>query len=119
MGKVVAIQEEQPKKTEPSRKFSYYLENPKTEFLLQGTDEHGKTVYFFKMHITGLYDRVFGPYASRAMAVDCFDNVLIAALESFCNCQVHGKRSKSNNGMEHIAMPENLTLVLTRKDGDS
>ena len=56
--------------------FSYYLENPKTEYLFTGTDERGKTVYFFKMNITGLYDRVFGPYDTRAIAVDCFDNVL-------------------------------------------
>ena len=74
----------------------------------------GKTVYFFKMHITGLYDRVFGPYPSRSLAVECFDNVLIAALESFCECQPQGSRSKSNSGMEHIALPEDLTPVPMR-----
>lgn len=119
MGNVVAIQEEKPKKTAPSRRFSYYLENPKTEYLFTGTDEHGRTLYFFKMHITGLYDRIFGPYASQSMAVECFDNVLIAALESFCNCQTTGRTNKGNSGMEHIAIPKDLTPVPTRKDGDS
>ena len=114
MGNVVAIQEEQPNKKSRSPKFSYYLENPKTEYLFTGTDEHGKTVFFFKMHITGLYDRMFGPYASRAGAVECFDTVLAAALESFCNCHFHGNRSKSNSGMEHVALPENLTPIPTR-----
>ena len=119
MGNVVAIQKEKVKKKSPSPNFSYYLENPKTEYLFTGTDEHGKTVFFFKMHITGLCDRVFGPYASRAGAVECFDTVLTAALESFCNCQTHGPRSRSNSGMEHIAFPTDLTPVPARKDGDT
>jgi hypothetical protein len=114
MGKVVAIQEEQSKKNSPSRKFSYYLENPKTDYLLTGTDERGKTVYFFKMHITGLYDRVFGPYASRAKAVECFDNVLMGALESFCTCNTLERNSKSNSGMEHVAVPTGLTPIPAR-----
>ena len=71
MGNVVAIQEEKPKKKSPIGKFSYYLEDPKAQYLLMGTDEHGKTVYFFKMRITGLQDRIFGPYDSRSMAVEC------------------------------------------------
>ena len=47
------------------------------------------------------------------MAVTCFDTVLQGALESFCNVQNAG-RDKSNNGMEHIAVPENLTPVPMR-----
>lgn len=113
MGNVVAIQEEKPKKKSLSGKFSYYLEDPKAQYLLMGTDEHGKTVYFFKMRITGLQDRIFGPYASRSMAVECFDTVLIAALESFCNVQPVGG-NKANNGMEHIALPTALTPIPAR-----
>jgi len=113
MENVVAIQDEKPKKKSPSPNFSYYLENPTTQFLFTGTDEHGKTVYFFKMHITGLQDRIFGPYDSRSMAVECFDTVLIAALESFCNDQ-NGGGNKANNGMEHIALPTDLTPIPAR-----
>ncbi len=119
MGNVVAIQEEKPKKKSRSGKFSYYLENPKTEYLFTGTDEQGRTVFFFRMHITGLYDRIFGPYVRRSMAVECFDNVLVAALESFCNCQAFGRTDKGNNGMEHIAIPTDITPVPARKDGDA
>jgi hypothetical protein len=101
------------KKKEPIRDFSYYSEDPKAQYLLMGADERGKTVYFFKMNITGLHDRIFGPYASRSKAVDCFDTVLIGALDAFCS--VHNScQDKGNNGMERIAMPEHLTQVTMR-----
>ena len=118
MGNVVAIQEKKPAKKACGKKFSYYSEDPNAQYLLTGTDEYGKTVYFFKMHITGLQDRMFGPYDNRSMAVENFDVVLEAALQSFC--EMHTSRGgKGNNGMEHIALPTNLTPVPARKDGDS
>ena len=98
---------------EPSRTFSYYSEDPKAQYLLMGADDRGKTVYFFKMHMTGLHKRIFGPYDSRSMAIDGYDTVLQSALESFCNVQNSG-RGKGNNGMEHIAVPDNLTPVPVR-----
>ena len=87
---------------EPSRKFSYYLEDPKAQYLLMGTDERGKTVYFFKMQIIGLKDRVFRPYARRSMAIDGFDTVLGGALESFCNVQNVG-RHRGRDGAPCVA----------------
>lgn len=84
------------------------------QYLFTGTDEWGKTVYFFKMHITGLQDRLFGPFDNRTMAVENFDVVLAGALQSFCEMAFQG-----NNGMEHVALPTNLTPVPARKDGDS
>ena len=102
---------------EPSRNFSYYSEDPKAHYLLKGENERGKTVYFFKMNITGLKDRVFGPYDRRSVAIDGYDTVLQAALDAFCNVQNNGRgksNGKSNNGMEHIASPENLTPVPVR-----
>ena len=111
--KVLKMEGEAKAKKEPSRKFSYYSEDPKAHYLLMSADEQGRTVYFFKRHITGLHERLFGPYDSRSMAVTCFDTVLQGALESFCDVQNAG-RDKSNNGMEHIAVPENLTPVPMR-----
>jgi hypothetical protein len=100
-------------KKEPSRTFSYYSEDPKAQYLLMGANEQGKTVFFFKMQITGLHARMFGPYDSRSMAIDCYDTGLQGALESFCNVQ-NSSRRKGNNGMEHIALPENLMPVPVR-----
>jgi hypothetical protein len=102
----------QPKK-ERARKFSYYSEDPKAQYLLMGADERGRTVYFFKMQITGLHERLFGPYDHRSTAIDCYDTVLMGALDAFCNVQNAG-RDKSNNGMEHVAVPKNLTPVPMR-----
>ena len=99
-------------KKKPSRKFSFYSEDPKAQYLLMGADEKGRTVYFFKMNITGLTDRVFGPYARRSMAIDGFDSVLGGALEAFCELQ-NVYRHKGD-GMEHPALPTNLKPVPMR-----
>jgi hypothetical protein len=112
MGNVVAIEEKNPVKKAGGRQLSYYSEDPNAQYLLTGTDEYGKTVYFFKINITGLQDRIFGPYDSRSMAVENFD-VVLEALQSFC--EMHASRGcKGNNGMEHIALPTNLTPVPMR-----
>jgi len=114
--KVLKMERGTTTKKAPSRKFSHYAEDPQAQFLLTGTDEQGKTVYFFKMNMTGLRDRVFGPYGSRAQAIDCFDTILLGALEGFCNAQNDGRATghSGHNGMEHIAAPENLTPVPMR-----
>jgi hypothetical protein len=96
----------------PSRRFSYYSEDLKAQYLLTGANEKGRTVYFFKMNITGLKARVFGPYARRSMAIDGFDRVLGGALEAFCEIQNVGRHR--GDGMEHPALPTNLTPVPMR-----
>ena len=47
--KVLKMEGEAKAKKEPSRKFSYYSEDPKAQYLLMGADEQGRTAYFFKM----------------------------------------------------------------------
>lgn len=109
MGDVMTIKETQPAKREPVRKYSYFSEDPRVQFLLTGTDERGKQVYFFKMNILGLRERVFGPYSSRSMAIHGFDWVLGKALESFCDVQNDEQNHcKCNAGMEHVALPDDL-----------
>jgi hypothetical protein len=110
--KVLKMEGATKAKKEPSLKFSQYTEDPKAQYLLMGADEKGRTVYFFKMNITGLKDRVFGPYARRSMAIDHFDAVLGGALEAFCEVQNVGRRR--GDGMEHPALPTNLTPVPMR-----
>ena len=97
---------------EPSRRFSYYSEDPEARYLFVAPDAHGQPMYFFKMQITGLKDRMFGPYARRSMAIDGFDTVLGGALESFCNVQNVGR--DRGDGMEHPALPTNLKPVPMR-----
>lgn len=92
-------------KRESSRKFSHYAEDLKAQYLLTGTDARGRTVYFFTMQITGLRNRLFGPFDSRTLALTGFDTVLQAALESFCDV---GNDCRGTDGMEHIAFPTDL-----------
>jgi hypothetical protein len=114
--KVLKMESGTKTKKAPSREFSHYAEDSHAQYLLTGTDAHGKTEYFFKLNMTGLRDRVFGPYDSRSAAVDGFDTVLMGALEAFCEVlnTGRGNESKSNNGLEHIALPQNLTPVPMR-----
>jgi hypothetical protein len=114
MSNVVAINKEKTVKKARGRKFSMYVEDSKSRYLFTGVDERGKTAYFFKVQMTGLQERIFGPYGSRAMAVACFDTVLSSALESFCEVAENSRRDHCNNGMEHIALPQTLTPVATR-----
>jgi hypothetical protein len=109
MGEVLKIAEDTKKPRRSVRRFSDYLENRKPQYLLCGTNEQGQQVFFFRMNVTGLHDRVFGPYTNRSMAIECFDVVLDAVLTSFCDVQNVG-RSK-HNGIEHVALPEDLAPV--------
>jgi hypothetical protein len=89
---------------------SAYCEDPKAQYLFSGTDETGKKVYFFKMNITGLRNRIFGPYSTPSLAVKGFDTVLGEALQAFCEVtNVHSGRSFE--GMEHVALPNDLMPV--------
>jgi hypothetical protein len=94
------------------RNFSHYTEDPEARYLFMAEDAHGKPMYFFKMQITGLKDRTFGPYARRSMAIDHFDAVLGGALDAFCEVQNVGRRR--GDGMEHPALPPNLKPVPMR-----
>ena len=104
--KVLKMESGATAKKESSRKCSHYSEDPKARYLLTGTDAHGKPIYFFKMHITGLKDRLFGPYKSRSLAVTGFDTVLGAAREAFVDVQ-----NLAGENVEHIAIPGHLKPV--------
>jgi len=110
--KVLQMDEVTPAKKTPSRAMSCYAEDPHAQFLLTGTSLQGKTAYIFKVQITGLCDRIFGPYNTRSRAIECFDMVLSAALESFVD--VENTHRTQTNGVEHIALPHDLTPVPMR-----
>jgi hypothetical protein len=97
---------------EPSRPLSHLTEDHQAQYLFMAEDAHGKPMYFFKVQITGLRDRVFGPYARRSIAIDGFDSVLGGALEAFCELQNTYRRR--GDGMEHPALPTNLKPVPVR-----
>ncbi|MBX3325157.1 MAG: hypothetical protein U0223_07460 [Nitrospira sp.] len=45
------------------------------EELFHGTDEAGRTGWFLRLSVTGLYPRRIGPYNSREEALDVLDAV--------------------------------------------
>jgi hypothetical protein len=98
----------QPVKTR-ARRVSHYAEDPTARYLLTAENAHGKPMYYFKMQITGMKDRVFGPYARRSMAIEGFDLVLGAAVDAFCEVQNTGRNG--GDGMEHPALPKYLKPV--------
>lgn len=101
----------QPKK-ERGRRVSHYAEDPRAQYLFMASNAHGKPMYYFKVQITGLKDRVFGPYARRSTAIEGFDMVLECACDAFCDVQNNGRCG--GNGMEHPALPEHLAPVSAR-----
>jgi hypothetical protein len=109
MGEVLAIAEEMKQPKRSTCRCSAHSENPNAKYLLCGTDDQGKKVFFFRMNVTGLQDRVFGPYSSRSMAIHCFDLVLETVLTSFCEVQNVGRNK--HHGMEHVPLPTDLAAV--------
>ncbi len=102
---------EQPKK-ERGRRVSHSAEDPTAQYLFMAEDAQGEPMYYFKIQITGMKDRVFGPYARRSMAIEGFDIVLGYAYDAFCEVQNTGR--DGGNGMEHPALPKQLYPVPMR-----
>ena len=101
----------QPKQ-ERVRRFSHHAEDPTAQCLFMAENAQGKPTYYFKIQITGMKDRVFGPYTRRSKAIEEFDLVLGFASEAFCEVQNTGR--EGGNGMEHPALPTHLTPVPMR-----
>lgn len=92
-----------PPKKERGRRISWRAEDRTARYLLMATNAQGKTSYYFKVQITGMRDRIFGPYAHRSMAIEGFDLVLDATYSVFCDVQNYGRNG--GDGMEHSALP--------------
>ena len=107
--KVLKMESGATAKKESSRKVSHYAEDPTARYLFTAENAQGKPMYYFKMQITGMRDRVFGPYARRSMAIEGFDLVLDYAYSAFCEVQNTGRRG--GDGMEHPALPKYLKPI--------
>lgn len=108
-GKVIKMAGVTQAKKARTWRFSQCAEDPTARYLFTAEDAHGKPMYYFKMQITGMKDRVFGPYARRSKAIEGFDLVLDSAYAAFCEVQNIGR--DGGNGMEHPALPKYLKPV--------
>ena len=102
---VVTIPIEGKRKREAARKVSHFADDVKAEYLLSGTDGHGQAVYYFRMNVTGLRCRIFGPFDSRSKAIKCFDVVLDGIRESFVDGENEG------DGQVQFELPTDLKPV--------
>ena len=105
--------------TDPICRRSYYQEDLAAKYLMVRTDESGQAAYFFRMHITGLHARVFGPFRRKSDAIQAFDSVLQKVLQAFCDLG-NEVEDHAGNGREHVALPDGLREVKGRpgKDGE-
>jgi len=59
----------------PARRGKIWRECPVTEeILFKGTDEGGRSGWFLRLTVSGLYPRRVGPYRTKALAIDAFED---------------------------------------------
>jgi len=80
MSKALSLVSE-PKAMNPARSMKIWRERPITEDLLfQGTDECGRSGWFLRLTVSGLYPRRVGPYRTKDHALKVLEE-FIATVE--------------------------------------
>ena len=74
---------------QPTRRGKIWRERPVSEeILFEGTDECGRSGWFLRVTVTGLYPRRVGPYRTKDQALTVFEDfVCDGAMELLCNLQ--------------------------------
>jgi hypothetical protein len=62
------------------------LEDLSATYLLRAVNERGQRCWFYRVAITGLYTRLFGPFTRKSEAIEGFELFLNGALQALCNC---------------------------------
>lgn len=88
---------------------SLYAEHGTAPFLFTTPDQHGKPIYFVRIGVTGLRDRILGPFRCKSQAILAFDYFLNRCIEVLIDAGNEGMGD--SNGFVMIAPPENLTAV--------
>ena len=71
----------------PARRIKIWRERPVTDdVMFKGTDECGRSGWFLRLTVSGLYPRRVGPYRTKDQALEAFENFITEVeLELFCN----------------------------------
>jgi hypothetical protein len=79
------VTESQEKK--PARRVKIWRERPVTEeVIFKGTDDCGRSGWFLRLTVSGLYPRRVGPYRTKGQALTVLEDfVCDVVMESFCN----------------------------------
>jgi len=57
------------------------------DYLFSGTGAFGERVYYFSMKVTGMRDRLVGPYDSRSEAIKGIGLILDGVIDGFLECE--------------------------------
>jgi hypothetical protein len=71
----------------PARRVKIWRERPVTEeVIFKGTDDCGRSGWFLRLMVSGLYPRRVGPYRTKGQALNALESfVYEVELELFCN----------------------------------
>lgn len=80
----------------PARRVKIWRERPLTEeILFRGTDEGGRSGWFLRLTVSGLYPRRVGPYRTKAEAIEALEefvsDVYAEALLNVMNAAQNGQ----------------------------
>ena len=73
--------EGQPTRTQES--FCEIEIEPRNEWFVLSKTPSGRTVWYLRLKVTGMYSRLFGPFSSKDDALLCLDEILGLMLNEF------------------------------------
>jgi len=85
-------------KMKPEEKGRIWRECPLTEdVLFRGTDEGGRSGWFLRLTVSGMYPRRVGPYRTKAEAIDALEEFVADVYsEPFLNLMNAARTDKSS-----------------------
>jgi hypothetical protein len=77
------------KKIKPARQVKIWREHPVTEdVIFKGTDESGRSGWFLRLMVTGLYPRRVGPYRTKEQAIEVLEEFIASVqVETLCDLE--------------------------------
>ena len=86
MAKVLAIVKTEDQEPKRKREQIQWIETPPNPDWFVSTREHGRTVWYLRLRLTGMFPRRFGPFQNRHRAVLALDAMIGAMTNG--NCEV-------------------------------
>ena len=83
------------------------VEDLQATYLLSAVNERGQRCWFYRVAITGLYTRMYGPFTRKSDAIEGFEQFLERALHVLCDC-LNDATGADKCGMEFIQAPQYL-----------
>jgi hypothetical protein len=92
---------------EPLCRSSQNLEDHRAKYLLSSVNDRGQRCWFYRVAITGLHTRIFGPFTRKSDAIAGFELFINGALEALCAC-LNDATAGENQVLQFIQPPHYL-----------